>query len=204
MFKSLAKLWQNLSAVHMIAIMSSAIMDLFAKTPLRRLPQGEHLFLTGDPVTHLALVTSGRINLVRRTGAGAEMVLQRAGEGQILAEASVYSPSYHCDAKAMQMSCVALIPVGIFRARLKDDAALGEAWAEHLAHAVQKARTVAEIRTLRTVGERLDAWLGESRSLPAKGLWYELAMELGVSPEALYRELGKRRRTVSGRPPGNG
>ena len=122
------------------------------------------------------------------------MVLQRASKGQILAEASVYSPTYHCDAKVMRASCVALLPVAAFRARLRSDAALGEAWAAHLARTVQVTRTVAEIRTLRTVGERLDAWLGESRSLPDKGLWQELAMELGVSPEALYRELGKRRR----------
>lgn len=178
----------------MIAIMSSVITDFFQQAPLRRLRPGEHLFLAGDPVTHLALVLDGRINLVRRTGAGAEMVLQRAGEGQILAEASVYSPTYHCDAKVMRASCVALLPVGALPARLKGDAALGEAWAAHLARTVQITRTIAEIRTLRTVGERLDAWLGDSGRLPAKGLWHELAMELGVSPEALYRELGKRRR----------
>ena len=85
------------------------------------------------------------------------------------------------------------VPVVDFRARLTADPALAERWAAHLALAVQTARLCAEIRTLRTVAERLDAWLGEGRSLPAKGAWQDLAAELGVSREALYRELSRRR-----------
>jgi CRP-like cAMP-binding protein len=63
----------------------------------------------------------------------------------------------------------------------------------HLANAVQEARLRAEIRSLRTTAERLDAWLGEGRALPVKGQWQDLAGELGVTREALYRELAKRR-----------
>ena len=88
------------------------------------------------------------------------------------------------------------VPVVDFRARLTADPALAERWAAHLALAVQTARLCAEIRTLRTVAERLDAWLGEGRSLPAKGAWQDLAAELGVSREALYRELSRRRRDL--------
>jgi hypothetical protein len=43
------------------------------------------------------------------------------------------------------------------------------------------------------VAERLDAWLGGERALQEKGTWQDLAAELGVSREALYRELAKRR-----------
>ena len=46
----------------------------------------------------------------------------------------------------------------------------------------------AAIRTLRTVGERLDAWLAEDRPLPPKGEWQALAQSLGVTREALYRD----------------
>jgi CRP-like cAMP-binding protein len=51
----------------------------------------------------------------------------------------------------------------------------------------------AEIRTLRTVAERLDAWLGEGNVLPDKGRHQDVAAELGVSREAFYRELARRR-----------
>lgn len=47
----------------------------------------------------------------------------------------------------------------------------------------------AEIRSLAKVAERLDAWLSEGRTLPDKGRWQDVAAELGVTSEALYREL---------------
>ena len=47
--------------------------------------------------------------------------------------------------------------------------------------------------SLRTVAERLDAWIAASGRYPAKGEWKTVAAEIGNSPEALYRELAKRR-----------
>lgn len=70
---------------------------------------------------------------------------------------------------------------------------LADAWSAHLARSVQVARMRAEIRNLRTVAERVDAWQGEGRALPEKGRWQDLAAELGVTREALYRELARRR-----------
>jgi len=52
----------------------------------------------------------------------------------------------------------------------------------------------SEIRALRTVSERLDAWLAGGRMLPPKGEWQDLAQILGVTREALYRELAQRHR----------
>jgi CRP-like cAMP-binding protein len=86
-----------------------------------------------------------------------------------------------------------VMPVSEFRRRLEQIPSLSGIWAAYLAHAVQAARLRAELRTLRTVAERLDAWLGGERSLPEKGTWQDLAAELGVSREALYRELARRR-----------
>jgi hypothetical protein len=43
----------------------------------------------------------------------------------------------------------------------------------------------ALIRTLRTVAERLDAWLGEGHALTSQGAWQTLAFELGVSRAAV-------------------
>jgi hypothetical protein len=54
--------------------------------------------------------------------------------------------------------------------------------------------------SLRTVSERFDFWLAWNEGcLPEKGLWKNIAEEIGVSPEALYRELAVR----SKRSPGN-
>jgi hypothetical protein len=65
---------------------------------------------------------------------------------------------------------------------------------KHLGREVQKARTRGEILSRRTVREKLDAWLAENGgALPDKGVWRHLADEIAVSPEALYREIARRR-----------
>lgn len=179
----------------MIMIMYTDHTQLFdlPEATERYLHPGEALFFAGDPVAHLVLITEGRVRLLRRTVEGAEVALQTAGPGDVLAEASVYSPNYHCGAEAADPSRVRLLPVEVFRKALRDNPALAESWSAHLARAVQAARLRAEIRTLRKVSGRLDAWLGEGRALPDKGHLQDLAAELGVTREALYRELARRR-----------
>lgn len=189
----------------MIAIMCTRITQAFTGGLLRRLEPYEPLFHSGDPVTHMFLVLDGQVALTRQTGAGASVILQRARAGQVLAEASAYSTAYHCDAQALAGTqtgtqagtgtgaTIRAIPAALFRGKLAQDSDLAAAWAAHLASEVQSARMLSEIRTLRTVGERLDAWLGEGRALPNKGQWQDVAAQLGVTREALYRELGKRR-----------
>lgn len=179
----------------MIAIMSVDHTRLFAlaQATERHLQPGEALFFAGDPVRQLALITEGRVHLLRCTAEGASVILQAAGPGDVLAEASCYSARYHCGAEAALPSIVRLLPIGTFRKALRDDPGLAESWAAYLARSVQAARLRAEIRTLRKVSERVDAWLGEGRALPEKGQWQDLAAELGVTREALYRELARRR-----------
>lgn len=173
--------------------MSDALARLFHGAEPCRLAADTPLFRTGDPVRRLYRIADGAVALTRVTAAGARIMLQRAASGEVLAEASVYSTSYHCEARCLSPALVHAIPVARFRARLASNPALAEAWATQLAQSVQTARLRAEIRTLRTVAERLDAWMDDGRALPTKGAWQDLAAELGVSREALYRELAKRR-----------
>ena len=62
-----------------------------------------------------------------------------------------------------------------------------------LAHEVQNARLRAETLALKSVAARLDAWIAWNGALPEKGKWTALAGEIAVSPEALYREIARRR-----------
>ncbi len=159
----------------------------------RRLPEGGLLFHRGDPVTSLFLVLEGTIELTRHQADGGMVVLQRASQNAVLAEASLFSERYHCDAFAASPSIVLAVPMADVRSRLARSPAFAEAWAEYLAHEVQAARLRSEILSLRTVAARLDAWLlSHGERLPAKGEWKSLAHQIGVSPEALYRELARR------------
>jgi len=179
----------------MITIMSDYIRQLFTDGRRLTFSASEPVFHIGDPVRRMHLVVEGEVALTRQTRAGASVRLQQAGPGQVLAEASAYAQAYHCDAASVAGAVIRSLPLAVFRARLAEDVRAAEAWAAHLARAVQAARMRAELRTLRTVSERLDAWLGEAGALPEKGGWTHLADELGVTREALYRELARRRAT---------
>jgi CRP-like cAMP-binding protein len=178
----------------MITIMSDPLIDHFLELSTGRgdFAAGQHIFNQGDAITRLYLVQAGTIRLVRYQADGNVAVLQRASPGMVLAEASVFSSRYHCDAIAVSNSEALIIPVNSVRRLLRSDNVFAETWASYLSHQLQQARTRAEIASLKTVAARLNAWLAWNDGLlPPKGEWKNLADEIGVSPEALYRELAK-------------
>lgn len=188
----------------MIAIMSEITKRLLAIAEGEiRLAAGQTLFHTGEPVRNLYVVLEGSVRLVRHQASGAAVVLQRARANELLAEASLFAPRYHCDAVSEQGARLARIAKSaILQAQREDAQWLGDL-AAHLAREVQKARARAELLSLRKVQERLHAWQALHGELPARGRWIEVAQEIGVTPEALYRELGAiaRSGTRSSSPP---
>ncbi len=180
----------------MIVIMSSFLVDKLSRLTGRdrELAAGETLFRSGDPVLSLFLVIAGVLRLTRALPHGAQLTLQRAGPGAILAEASLFADNYHCDASASEDSVLRVVPLRRIRTALRDDPDLASALTRDLAHEVQRARAHAEILSFKTVAERVDAWMALNDGLlPPKGRWRQIASEIGISPEALYRELALRR-----------
>lgn len=179
----------------MITIMRNRLFDIFSQGDSVTLAAGAALFGRGDAVGFTFLVHTGRVALQRVTPSGGILFLHQANVGEIVAEASLYSPVCHCDAVALGPATVLRLPKSRFLAALDADTALSREWAAHLAHSVQAARMRAEIRGLKTVAERLDAWLAAGNTIPQHGHFQDLAAELGVSREALYRERARRERT---------
>ncbi len=180
----------------MITIMfTDFLSSLIAITNKARVLEADQfLFHTGDPVRSLYIVSEGRVELKRIQEDGTVIVLQRATDLSILAEASLYSDSYHCDAVAASKSIINEISKTDFLEHLQENDAFAAAWSAYLANEVQKARYRSEILSKKTVAERLGGWLiWQDTELPPKGEWKNIALEIGVSPEALYREIAKRR-----------
>jgi CRP-like cAMP-binding protein len=179
----------------MILIMFSDIIDRLKSVGGRERSLGpaEYLFHLGDPVVSLFVVLEGGIHLIRHHEDGGAVILQRAGPGEVLAEASLFSTTYHCDAVAGTNATVRCIPKGQLRSRFRKEPEFAEAWAAHLAREIQNTRFRAEILSLHTVASRLEAWLAWHGEAPPKGEWKKLAQQIGVSPEALYREMAARR-----------
>ncbi|SMX37845.1 Cyclic nucleotide-binding domain protein [Maliponia aquimaris] len=177
----------------MIAIMPTDLTPLFSDGRLRRLLPGEALFHSGADCVEMFLLTSGRVDLIRYGRDGTRLRLHRATAGDVCAEASAYSDNYHCDGVADGPVEVIAMARAQFLDNLARTPTLSRTWAAQLARSLQKARLQSEIRTLRTVAERLDAYLADGQPLPPRGAWQDLAETLGISREALYRELARRR-----------
>lgn len=175
--------------------MSANMIDQFISSGgrTRKLSAGEYLFHLGEPVLSLFVVLEGVVHLVRHQEHGGAIILQRAGPGEVLAEASLFSDRYHCDAVTEKGAMVQGTPKRELRERIRNEPDFAEKWAAHLAHEIQNTRLRSEILSFKTVASKLDAWLAWHGELPAKGEWAQLADEIGVSPEALYREMARRR-----------
>ena len=180
----------------MITIMLDEFWQLSDQLPWRSrtLEAGETLFRRGDHVQQFHRVERGEVRLIRYRHSGGSVVLQAALSGAALAEASLFAGTYHCDAIASEASATMSVSVGSFREFLASNAQANEQWMSHLGRSAQEARFRAEMLSMKKVDERLDAWLDWKQApLPERGAWRALADEIGVTPEALYRTLAKRR-----------
>lgn len=160
----------------------------------RKLKAGEALFRLGDKATGFYEVVSGRVRLVRVDRVGRETVLHVAGPAETLAEASLFSGQYHCDAVANTDATVRVYPkrqvVSVFE---KDPKAL-KTFTAMLAHQVMSLRTRLQQRNIRSARERVRQFLAlnigpDGRSVELHGTLKDLAAEIGLTHEALYRAL---------------
>lgn len=171
--------------------MSKTFIDL--PSAERVLRKGRYLFHQGDAVQHMFQIVVGEVQLIRRHRQGQKLILQRGLPGNILAEASLFTDTYHCDAVAAEVSKVRCFMRKDVLMQFEGDHAFAKKWATYLASEVRSARFKAEILSQRTVAQRLDMWLLQNGTLPDRGSWKQLAAEIGTSPEALYRDIAKRR-----------
>jgi CRP-like cAMP-binding protein len=176
--------------------MLSELFDILCgeSEALNRCDIGSLLFARGDEVKSLFVLEDGEVKLSRSLKSGKELVLHRSKARSIVAEASIYSAIYHCDAICLSLCTVRKLSISQFLILIDENSKLSSAWSAHLARNLQSARYRSEILTMKKVSERLDAWHDwHSSDFPPKGKWKEIAAEIGVSPEALYRELATRK-----------
>jgi len=161
---------------------------------VRELAEGELLFQQGDLASAIFEVANGRVRLLRRTIGDHLVAMYTARRGDLLAEAALFSNVYHCDAVAAAPSRVRVYPKRALLAALRRSPALFEAFATRLAGQLQALRARLELRNIRSARERLLRYLrlsnaGDGRALAIEGHWQDLAADLGLSREALYRTL---------------
>ena len=160
----------------------------------RKLKAGEALFRFGSRAVGLYEVIAGRVRLSRVDRSGHEIVLHVAGPGETLAEASLFSAQYHCEAIANTNAIVRIYPKREVLAAFEQNPKAAQAFTEMLAHQVMSLRTRIEQRNIRSARERVRHFLmlnvgPDRRTVELRGTLKDLAAEIGLTHETLYRTL---------------
>ena len=164
------------------------------RSAIRTLTAGEMLFRQGDRTFAIFEVEKGRLRLVRHTIDSHAVVLHTARKGDLFAEAALFAGAYQCDAVDAVASRVRIYPKRQLRAALRGDPALAERFMGVLAHQIHMLRARLEERNIRSARARLLHRLAltagpDSRTMLVEGTLMDLASDIGLTHEALYRTL---------------
>jgi CRP/FNR family transcriptional regulator, dissimilatory nitrate respiration regulator len=167
--------------------------------PLQRLSRlqnydrGQMLFRRGDAARSVFFLYSGEVRMLRSGRAGEDILLHRARPGEYFAEAAVDCSHYLCDAIVSQASTLAVIPKGELAELIRNDGGFARQWNSLLAHELRTARERIERLALSSVAERVRHFIisngRDSAGVALSGSLKDLARDLGVTHEALYRTL---------------
>lgn len=169
--------------------------DLTAQAQPLELAAGKRLFPMGGRPEWMHFVRRGEAVLQRMTPDGLITVMQRAAAGAWLAESSLTSQRYHCDGVCRTACALVRVPIQALRLAIDTDAATRWWWISRLSGETRQQRLRTERLSLKSIKDRLrhlivtegDPGLG----LDWPGTRLELAIELSVTPEALYRALAE-------------
>jgi CRP-like cAMP-binding protein len=164
-----------------------------SKLPTRTIDAGGFLFRQDDPADQIFYIVEGRLRLERHTPDGRRVVLHSANAGEFFAEASLFAERYHCDAVAQKPTTVRLYPKKDVLAAIMANPASAEGLLAYMARQLQATRQRAELRAVKSARERvilfLESAAGSDRQVALQGQLQDMASELGLTREALYRTL---------------
>ena len=160
----------------------------------RSLARNEVLFRQGDKVAAIYFVEAGRLRLDRRTFDGRLLVLGTTTAGEFFVEAALFADVFHCDAVATEPSRVRVYPKAALLNALRTEPANAMSFLELMAHQVIEIRQRIEVMKIRSARERVMLYLDlnagpDGRTVNLRGQLQDVAGELGLSREALYRTL---------------
>lgn len=160
----------------------------------RSLARHEVLFRQGEKVTAIYFVEAGRLRLDRRTFDGRSLVLGTTPAGEFFVEAALFADIFHCDAVATEPSQVRVYPKAALLNALCTDPANAMSFLALMAHQVIELRQRIEVMKVRSAKERVMLYLdlhagSDGRTIKLRGPLQDIAGELGLTREALYRTL---------------
>ena len=155
---------------------------------------GKMIFKAGSATRWVYYLVSGCVRLIRRGRAGEEIVLHQARAGDFFAEASIDSARYHCDALAIQTATVLRVSALDLTNLIAADPEFARQWIFLLGQQLRAVRTRVERLSLKSASERIRHFLlsatpGTAGYVKVNGTLKDLARDLGITHETLYRTL---------------
>ena len=161
----------------------------------RMLEAGEALFRQGTRATAIFEVEQGRLKMIRHVD-NRPVVVHTARSGELFAEAALFAPIYLCDAVAAVACRIRVYPKREVLAAFRGDPALAERFMSVLSHQIHGLRAQLEERNIRSARKRLLHRLAlaagpDGRTMHLEGTLMDLASEIGLTHEVLYRTLAE-------------
>lgn len=154
----------------------------------RHVKQATAVFRQGDVAAGMIFVQSGQVALIRHTESGHRVTLHVAASGETAAEASLFSPTYHCDCVAVENSQIVLLRKTGVLAQIESDPEFSGSLMQRFAMQNIGYRRRLELVAIPRAEERVlaalaDGWL--------TGSVMQFASAIGLSHEATYRALSR-------------
>jgi CRP/FNR family transcriptional regulator, dissimilatory nitrate respiration regulator len=151
-----------------------------------RVAKGGFAFRQDDVSKGPYYLARGSVALVRHTETGHQVVVHRAREGETLAEASLFSPHYHCDCLALQDSDLLRLDKNTILQQIKQNPDFAMLLLQRFSGQVQAHRRQLEILAIKGAEDRVLAALAE---FGQSGSVMGFASTIGLSHESTYRAL---------------
>lgn len=163
------------------------------KAPIEEVPKGAFLFHQGEPADGIYAVEAGRLRLIQQSPDGHEALVYVARVGDLILESALFSDVYHCDALATEYSRLRVFQKDRLLETLKSKAQTAQRFMEVLSDRIRLLRARMENRNIRSARDRVIHYiitLGvDGRVMKLEDSLKELALDLGIAHETLYRTL---------------
>jgi len=180
---------------------------LRAAITYQNLATGQVLFYQRDQAIAIFATDIGRLRLFRYTREGELVVFQVVRAGESFAESDLFSEVYSCDAIAEVPSRVIVYPKQLLLTVIRDQPDLTSNMMERLARKSQSLKVRLELLRIRAARERVLQYLlftapPNETTVNFDRPLKDIASELGLSPEVMYRTLAQLERegTISRAP----
>lgn len=172
---------------------NESLERLFGRRPVRTLAAGEPLFRQGELASAVFLIARGRLRMIRHLASGDRITIHTGRTGELFAEGSLFSDVYQCDAIAAAPTRVHACSKAEMLAAIDSSPSTMLALLEQVTRSLHHARSMRELRNIRSADDRVLQHLHLSASKNGAVVFdrplLEVAEDLGLTHEAYYRAL---------------